>query len=151
MSEACRGTEDGGMRRTRVRIGAAWALLTLALSLVVAGAALALPPRFDRLLPSGALAPLSSAWYAAFLLCVPVFLAARRSLLMALPAVAAAAVPQLVVAMVGLERVGSRTGFEGLVYLVPVLMTLAYLAAALAGGLVRAVEIHRSRAGRLDP
>ena len=65
MSEACRGTEDGGMRRTRVRFGAAWALLTLALSLVVAGAALALPPRFDRLLPSGALAPLSSAWYAA--------------------------------------------------------------------------------------
>ena len=59
--------------------------------------------------------------------------------------------PQLVVAMVGLERVGSRTGVEGLVYLVPVVMTLAYLAVALAGGLVRAVEIHRSRAGRLDP
>ena len=139
------------MRRTRVRIGAAWALLTLALSLVVAGAALALPPRFDRLLPPGALEPLSSAWYAAVLLCVPVFLAARRSLLMALPAVAAAAVPQLVVAMVGLDRVGSRTGFAELVYLVPILMTLAYLAAALAGGVVRAVEIHRSRAGRLDP
>ena len=29
-------------------------------------------------------------------------------------------------------------------------MTLAYLAAALAGGLVRAVEIRRSRAGRLE-
>ena len=55
------------MRRTRVRIGAAWALLSLALSLVVAGAALALPPRFDRSLPPGALAPLSSAWYTAFL------------------------------------------------------------------------------------
>ena len=138
------------MRRTRVRTGAAWVLLTLALSLVVAGAAVALPPGFDRLLPPGALDPLSSAWYAAFLLCVPVFLAARRSLWMALPAAAAAAVPQLVVAMVGVERVGSRTGFEELVYIVPMLMTSAYLAAALAGGLVRAVEIHRSRAGRLE-
>ena len=151
MSEACRGTEDGGMRRTPVRTGAAWVLLTLALSLVVAGAAVALPPRFDRLLPPGALDPLSSAWYAAFLLCAPVFLAARRSLLMTLPAVTAAAVPQFVVAMVGLERVGSRTGFAELVYLVPILMTLTYLAAALVGGVVRAVEIHRSRAGRLEP
>jgi hypothetical protein len=139
------------MRRTRVRTGAAWTLLTLALSLVAAGAAVALPPQVDRLLPPGALDPLSSAWYAAFLLCVPVFLAARRSLLMALPAVAAAAVPQVVVAMVGVDRVGSRTGFAELVYLVPILMTLAYLAAALAGGLVRAVELHRSRAGRLEP
>ena len=139
------------MRRTRVRTGVVFTLLTLALSLVVAGAAVALPPRFDRLLPPGALDPLSSAWYAAFLLCVPVFLAARRSLLMAVPAVAAAAVPQFVVAMVGLQRVGSRTGFAELVYLVPILMILAYLAAALAGGLVRAVEIHRSRAGRLEP
>ncbi len=59
--------------------------------------------------------------------------------------------PQFVVAMVGPERVGSRTGLEELVYLVPILMTLAYLAAALVGGLVRAVEIRRSRAGRLDP
>ena len=67
MSGACRGTEDGGMERTRVRAGAAWALITLAVSLVVAGAAVALPPRFDRSLPPGALAPLSSAWYAAFL------------------------------------------------------------------------------------
>ena len=139
------------MRRTRVSTGAAWTLVTLALSLLVAGAAVALPPRFDRLLPPGALDPLSSAWYAAFLLCVPVFLAARRSLLMAAPAVAAAAVPQFVVAMVGLDRVGTRTGFAELVYLVPILMTLAYLAAVLAGGLVRAVEIHRSRAGRLEP
>ena len=139
------------MRRTRGRTGAAWVLLTLALSSVVAWAALALPSRFDRLLPPAALDPLSSAWYAAFLLCVPVFLASRRSLLMALPAVAAAAVRQVVVAMVGLGRVGSRTGLEELVYLVPALMTLAYLAAALAGGLVRAVEIRRSRAGRLDP
>ena len=49
------------------------------------------------------------------------------------------------------EVVGSRTGLAELVYLVPILMTLAYLAAALAGGLVRAVEIHRSRAGRLEP
>ena len=139
------------MRRTRASTGAAWTLLTLALSLLVAGAAVALPPRFDRLLPPGALDPLSSAWYAAFLLCVPVFLAARRSLLMAAPAVAAAAVPQFVVAMVGLDRVGTRTGFAELVYLVPIMMTLAYLAAALAGGLVRAVKIHRSRAGRLEP
>ena len=138
------------MRRTPVRSGAAWTALTLALSVLAAVAALALEPRFERLLPPGALAPLSSAWYAAFLLCVPVFLAARRSLLMALPAVAVAAVPQFVAAMVGLERVTSRTGFEELVYVVPILMTLAYLAAAVVGGVVRAVEIHRSRAGRLD-
>ena len=78
------------------------------------------------------------------------FLATGRSL-PALPAAAAAALPQLGVAMVGLERVGSRTGFEELVYLVPFLMTLVYLVVALAGGVVRAVEIHRSRAGRLDP
>ena len=30
-------------------------------------------------------------------------------------------------------------------------MTLGYLTAALVGGIVRAVEIRRSRAGRLDP
>ena len=54
------------MRRTHTRTGAAWALLTLALALVVAGAAVALPPRFDQLLPPGALDTLSSAWYAAF-------------------------------------------------------------------------------------
>ena len=68
-----------------------------------------------------------------------------------LPPPGSAAVPQFVVATVGPGRVGSRTGLEELVYLVPILITLGYLTAALVGGIVRAVEIRRSRAGRLDP
>jgi hypothetical protein len=144
MSVACRDAEDGGMAHPPVVLGAAWTALTLALAVAVGYVAVAwVGPEAQR--PPAAVSTLSSAWYVAFLLVVPVYVAARRSLLMALPAVAAAAVPQFVVASIGVDRLVADEGLASLVYVVPILMTLGYLLAALVGGTLRAVELARRR------
>ena len=79
---------------------------------------------------------LSDWWYAGFLLFVPVFLVARRSAWLALPAVAVAAVPQFEVARIGIERMIADDGLEALLYLLPIAMTVLCALAALVGGVV---------------
>jgi hypothetical protein len=97
--------------------------------------------------PSSAMT-LSYAWYAAYLLCVPVYLAARSSALLALPAVAVAMVPQFFVATVGLDRINPDDGLEALIYLVPILMSMGCLMTALIGAVLRIIEVRRDRRTR---
>lgn len=88
---------------------------------------------------------LNPIWDAGNLLCVPVFLVARRSALLALPAVAVAVVPQFFVATTGLNRIDGDDGLEALIYLVPIMMTLLSLGGALVGGVIRVVGLRRER------
>ena len=71
---------------------------------------------------------------------MPVYLVARRSVLLALPAVAIAVVPQFEVATIGIDRMVGDDGLEALLYLLPIGMTVLCLGAALIGGVVRLVE-----------
>jgi hypothetical protein len=82
-------------------------------------------------------------WMLAHLLCVPVFLVARRSALLALPAVAVAMVPQFYVATAGLDRMRIDDGPEALLSLVPDEMTALCLVAAPVGTGLRLHELHR--------
>jgi hypothetical protein len=88
---------------------------------------------------------LSDAWWLGFLLFLPVYLVARRSVLLALPAVAIAVVPQFEVATIGIDRMVADDGLEALLYLLPIGMTVLCLGAALVGGVVRVVETRRAR------
>jgi hypothetical protein len=78
----------------------------------------------------------SDVWWLGFLLFVPVFLVARWSAWLALPAVAVAAVPQFVVANIGIDRMIADDGLEALLYLLPIAMTVLCAVGALVGALV---------------
>jgi hypothetical protein len=96
-------------------------------------------------------APTLSPWWGlGFLLCVPVFLVARRAALLAMPAVAVAVVPQFYVATAGVERMRGDVSLAGLTYLWPIGMTALCLLAAAVGTGLRLGELHdrRSRAGQ---
>jgi hypothetical protein len=86
---------------------------------------------------------LSNLWWLGFLLFVPVYLVARRSALLALPAVAVAVAPQFAVAGIGIDRMVADDGLEALLYVLPLAMTVLRVVAALTGGLVRLVEVRR--------
>jgi len=124
--------------------GLAWTLGTLAASVVIGWLTVQMVPAGVR--AGGVPASedtLSDVWWLALLLFLPVCFAARRSAWMALPAVAAAAVPQFLVARLGLDRMVADDGLEVLLFVVPILMTLLFLVGAVLMGTVRAVEHHR--------
>jgi hypothetical protein len=122
----------------------AWLAVTAAATLVVAVLSVQLvSPQVRAGNQPVSVDTLSDWWYAGFLLCVPVFLVARRSAWLALPAVAVAVVPQFEVATIGIERLAGDDGLEALLYLVPIGMTCFCAVAALIGGLVRIVEVRR--------
>ncbi len=136
--------------RTRpVVAGLAWTGVTLAASVAVAVLAVRL---VDPAVRAGdqpaSVSTLSNLWFAAALLFLPVLLAAHRSLLTALPAVAVAAVPQFWAASVGLERIRPDDGLEALIYLVPLTMTGLFLVGAVLGGLARALALRDAARAR---
>ena len=88
---------------------------------------------------------LSDLWWLGFLLFVPVYLVARRSVLLALPAVAIAVMPQFEVARIGIDRMVGDDGLESLLYLLPIGMTVLCLGSAIVGGVVRLVETRQKR------
>jgi hypothetical protein len=123
----------------------AWTGVTvLATALIGYAAVEAVSPAVRRGGLPASVSTLSDAWFAAFLLCVPVYLAARRSALLALPVVALATVPQFAVATIGLYRLVADDGLEALIYVVPALVTLLCLLAAATGAAQRLLELRRT-------
>jgi hypothetical protein len=128
-----------------IAAGLAWTAVCGASSSIVAVLALALvSPARGAGTQTAATATLSNVWWCAFAVFVPVLLAARRSLLMALPAVVVAAAPQFLAATVGLSRIRADDGLEALIYLVPACMTALFLLGALVGGILRVVDLRSS-------
>ena len=133
------GADARGMKKSLVWLG-----VTAAATLVVAVLSVQLvSPQVRAGNQPVSVATLSDWWYAGFLLFVPVFMVARRSAWLALPAVAIAVVPQFEVATIGIARIAGDDGLEALLYLLPLGMTAFCLVAALIGGLVRIVEVRR--------
>ncbi len=131
------------LSRNRLPSALAWILGTAVATAVVALLAVEAVSPLVRQGSQPADAPTLSPWWAlGFLLCVPVFLAARRSALLALPAVAVAVVPQFYVATAGIERMRGDLSFAGLVYLWPIGMTALCLLAAALGTGMRLHELH---------
>jgi hypothetical protein len=125
--------------------GLAWTGVTALASVVVALLAVELVgPRVKAGGVPASVATLSDLWWAGYLVVAPVLLAARRSLLMALPAVAVAAVPQFWAATVGLDRIAADDGLEALIYLVPLMMTGLFLTGAVIGAVLRVLELRRT-------
>ena len=140
MTTTCTGTQHPMTRAL------AWTGVTVLATAAIGYAAVqAVAPAVRQGGQPASVSTLSDAWFAAFLLCVPVYLAARRSALLALPVVALAMVPQFVVATIGLDRITADDGLEALIYVVPVLMTLLCLLAAATGVGLRLLELRRAR------
>ncbi len=142
-------TPDPGARLRRRRLPARallWTAVTaLSTTAVGAMAVLLVSPEVRAGGQPASVATVNYLWWVGLLLCVPVYLASRRSVLLALPAVAVATVPQFAVATIGLNRMVADDGLEALIYVVPVLMTLACLLGALLGVVLRLVELRRVR------
>jgi len=128
-----------------IAAGLTWTAVCGASSSIVAVLALALvSPAVGAGTQTTATSTLSNVWWCAFAVSVPVLLAARRSLLMALPAVVVAAAPQFWAATVGLSRIRADDGLEALIYLVPACMTALFLLGALVGGILRVLDLRSS-------
>ena len=120
----------------------AWLAVTAAASMVIAVLSVQLvSPAVRAGGQPASVDTTSDVWWLGFLLFVPVYLVARWSAWLALPAVAVAVVPQFEVATIGIDRMIGDDGLEALLYLLPIGMTVLCLGAALVGGLVRLVEV----------
>jgi hypothetical protein len=136
----------------RTRSALLWTLVTAVATTVIAYLAVeGVSAEVKRGSQPASVDTLGPAWSAAYLLAVPVYLAARRSALLALPVVAIAMVPQFLVASVGLDRLRKDDGLEALMYVVPILMTALCLVAAAVGVGLRLYELHRQRLAASGP
>jgi hypothetical protein len=130
-------------RKNRMPAALAWTVVTAGATAAIALLAVeAVSPLVEQGTQPADAPTLSPWWALGFLLCLPVFMVARRSALLALPAVAVAGVPQFYVATAGVERMRGDVSFAGLTYLSPIGMTALCLLAAAIGTGLRLHELH---------